>query len=587
MAAPQKPKKPPACDACKARRVMCHAPSVDDGNACPRCVEKNIICTRTPLPRGRPRKHPLPPPGSEPLMPLAGTVFLGSRSGDHLSHLTPEFIAHCFDVMKYAPQLIHPLVMTSDVHKKLRGLSYQVNLLPPQARVLALCVICSASRASYHPVVLGDSSPRPQSFFDLEFFQTASKAEILDCGTRRAHVFELLRTQALKAAWDEGIVLQASNENAASCYLLDLMDQSDSSSASRPWATAYMSHIRVLAPLWHSAGYTATDAADWAGFLMGESLLSTRNRTTLLVTPHDQLLLSGPEAPSLEAMLETLEKASSNPSFSLLWGTMRPFLFHVPNLARILHETISGDYARLHPLSESAVIKTISSLSIMYSIISIVLERVDNALRTVEDVSPHDVTTLDEASVGSAARAASYGAIFGFIGLVLPFYRELEYREQLLSDGALTSNTNGDGSGSAEQRKRQRLRLLRIQAHGLAVDGARLLARAIRYLPSVHYTPSHWGTMYDWARFCADEADADVRGDGIGTPTELSQEQVADLETIVKELILLGYSLDAASAPPALFLIERLEQHIRRARGLPGRMMWATCSTSESTTYWI
>ncbi|KAJ7130758.1 hypothetical protein C8R43DRAFT_1024865 [Mycena crocata] len=54
----QEPKKPPACNPCRARRVLCHPQS--NGTPCPRCAEKKIICTTTPVPRGRPRKNPLP-----------------------------------------------------------------------------------------------------------------------------------------------------------------------------------------------------------------------------------------------------------------------------------------------------------------------------------------------------------------------------------------------------------------------------------------------------------------------------------------------------------------------------------------------
>jgi hypothetical protein len=64
---------------------------------------------------------------------------------------------------------------------------------------------------------------------------------------------------------------------------LDLMEQStsvqclmghisnfylvDFGSAGKPWANAYMGHVRVLAPIWRSS-YTTTSAAEWTGFLV-------------------------------------------------------------------------------------------------------------------------------------------------------------------------------------------------------------------------------------------------------------------------------------------------------------------------------
>ncbi|GAA5985123.1 hypothetical protein JCM10908_002531 [Rhodotorula pacifica] len=46
-----KPKKPPACDFCKAKRVLCHPSS----EGCPRCNEKGIRCTTTPVCRRKRR----------------------------------------------------------------------------------------------------------------------------------------------------------------------------------------------------------------------------------------------------------------------------------------------------------------------------------------------------------------------------------------------------------------------------------------------------------------------------------------------------------------------------------------------------
>ncbi|KAF5350392.1 hypothetical protein D9758_012438 [Tetrapyrgos nigripes] len=49
-------KKPPACDYCKARRVLCHPQP--EGKSCPRCLEKGVKCTTTPsVRRKRTRKH--------------------------------------------------------------------------------------------------------------------------------------------------------------------------------------------------------------------------------------------------------------------------------------------------------------------------------------------------------------------------------------------------------------------------------------------------------------------------------------------------------------------------------------------------
>ncbi|KAJ6472669.1 hypothetical protein C8R47DRAFT_1145803 [Mycena vitilis] len=543
-----KDKKLPACDTCKARRVSCNPQH--NGAPCTRCVERNSVCITTPVSRGRPRKNPvaaasslslsrLPPLSSLPF-PLHPYPVLETSSD--CPELTAELVAHCFEGLKFTPQYTHPLISATSIKTDIRAVSFQVHLLSPQYRVLALCIVCFVSLASFHSSVLGDGS-RPTSFLDYDFFSSSN--DLLSFGLRRGTAFRALRAEAVKAAWEIGIILQPSNENAASCYLLDLTEQSDFPGASRPWANAYMAHIRALAPIWRASGYITSDAGHWSGFLMTEALISAKSRTTTLVTHNDQLLICGPEPPSLEGLLASLESLPQNSSLNSLWTSMKPYLFHVTSLARQLSETIAGDYARVSSLSEGAVIKFLSSLSLMHSILSILLEQVDAAITSATD--NHSPFILEDTNVDVVARASAYAAVFGFTGLVLPFYRELEYRE------------NNDQPGQSE-RTRERLRLLRVQAHEMAVLGARELVRSLRYLPRIHYTPVHWATISDWADFCAEEAESHAA---------LSPENARDLETILNELKLLGYSLDVVSTPRGTALIERLEAHVNRAHSAP------------------
>ncbi|KAF7378102.1 Zn(2)-C6 fungal-type domain-containing protein [Mycena sanguinolenta] len=339
-----------------------------------------------------------------------------------------------------------------------------------------------------------------------------------------------------------GIILLPSNENAASCYLLDLMEQSDLGSAGRPWANAYIAHVRALSPIWRASSFTATEAADWAGFLMAEGLVSARSRTPMVVTSQDQLLLSGPEPPSLETLLSSLENSANDSSLSFLWASMRPYMFHATRLSRQMYDTITGDFARINPLSEVAVRNLIDSLSKLRSILDLLLDRVDMVTTPPGSNAP---TILDDSSIDAVARASAYGVCFGFSGLVLPFYRELQYRETI-------------DSTPQSERTRARMQALRAQAHDMAVLGLRELARGIRFLPKIHYSPVHWPTIRAWAEFAAEEADMEGRG-------PLSPEAARDLETVADEMKLLGYSVDTASTPQTHALIERLEGHINQA----------------------
>ncbi|KAJ7074520.1 hypothetical protein C8F01DRAFT_1100739 [Mycena amicta] len=598
----RKNKKPPACDACKARRVLCH--SQLNGEPCPRCIEKNIICTTTPVARGRPRKHPIQGPSS-PLpvrslsLPAAGHSHLPSTVSvlkGSVPDLGLDFIQHCFEAIKYVPQYAHPLLgpTKTNIKATLSEVDWDLHRLTPQARVLAICIICAGTLVSFHPFILNGNAP--ESFADEEYFgindddeepsnmntheKATLRARLRHCGISRASLYRALRDDALRAAWEAGVLLQATNENAASCYFLDMLEQIDLAGSSRPWGVAYISHIRVLAPLWHSMGYTATDASDWAGFLMDDALISGRNRSPVLITANDQLLLAGPEPPPLEAILSSLQKSAQNPSLSLIWTITRPVMYHVITLARQLSETVAGDYPRLDRLSEAAVLNLTTSLTLMQSIVLILLERVDSALlssvpaketktRTRQGanaststrfslVQPPAPSIIDNTSVEGAARAAAHSLTFGFTGLVLPLYRELEHRET--SDAGLISSSGSMVSSSAGERTRERLRLMHVQVHEMAIGAAKLLARGFRYLPRVHYAPMRWSAMCAWAEFSVEEAEVRAR-------QEIGEEEARDLATFEQELWLLTYSLDTSSNPQAVTLLDRIEAQLKRVNG--------------------
>ncbi|KAJ7264501.1 hypothetical protein B0H12DRAFT_1321427 [Mycena haematopus] len=531
-------KKPPACDSCKARRVLCHP---QPNNApCPRCLEKNILCTTTPVVRGRPRNTPVKahaqPTASTSLvvspreLRLAVAVSLPSESAlasnDSASNcpaLDPEFVAHCFECFELISQTAHPLIRRTGIKESVHAASFDLQLLLPQSRVLALCIIAVTSLSSFHESVLGPG-PRPQSFEDLEFF--LSSPDLGGCGVRRAATYRALRANAVVAAREIGIMFEATEVNAASCFLLDFLEQTDTSGLMRPWAGAYISHIRALAPRWRAGKYTPSDEARWMGFLMSEALCATTRRLPMLITLHDQLLLAGPE-PSLDSFLESLESKRSG-GLQVLYSSMKPYCFHVICLARQLYLDINGDYPRLNPLSEAAVIKFLSSLSLLHSAASLLLARVDAEIGP--SPCPRSPIRYEGRSVDAITRSCGYGVIAGFVSLVLPFYRELELR--------------GD---EGEPRTRERLRLFRMQAREIAVLGLHELARALRYLPHLHYTPVNWRIIYPWAEFCV-EAVADRE----------------DLQMIVNELKLMGYSLEVFSTPQATELIERLEAYLSK-----------------------
>ncbi|KAF7342269.1 Zn(2)-C6 fungal-type domain-containing protein [Mycena venus] len=262
---------------------------------------------------------------------------------------------------------------------------------------------------------------------------------------------------------------------------------------------------------------------------MGDALISAKSRTPMLVTQNDQLLLCGAFPPSLEDMVASVTKSRTTTS-SLLRTSVKSYPYHAIVLARQLSDTIAGDYARLAPLSETAVFNFLSSLSSMNYVVHVLFNPVDTTAR--------NRFVLDDAS-----RLCVFRCVFGFTGLVLPFYRELVHRET--SDGLAQS-----------PRAYERLQFMRAQARDMAIMGAHLLARAIRYLPKIHYAPAQWNSIYGWVEFCAEEVDSGA---------QLYPEFMQDLETLANELKFMGYMLQAASEPHYIALVKRLEGHANLA----------------------
>jgi hypothetical protein len=128
-----------------------------------------------------------------------------------------------FDQM---PLVTNPLIVATSIRTTIRDISFRLSLLPPQSRVLALCIIAFSSLVSFHEVVLGPG-PLPDSFADPLFFNSASATMVRSCGARRAPVCRALHAAALKAAGESSVMLQVTNENAASCFLLQILEQSE------------------------------------------------------------------------------------------------------------------------------------------------------------------------------------------------------------------------------------------------------------------------------------------------------------------------------------------------------------------------
>ncbi|KAJ7113234.1 hypothetical protein C8R43DRAFT_132200 [Mycena crocata] len=504
----KKRKKPPACDQCKARRVLCHPQPIN--TPCPRCAEKGVKCTTTPVVRGRPPKRTRRTDSSsvdrraktaDPPEAVASTSdtepgeykLTVTRCSPDVSlslDLTPDLVSHLFESFSYLPQTSHPALGSAALRKQLLAVAWNIDLLPPEQRVLASCIMALSATSSFHRSIIGPG-PQPLSFSDRTVFFRG--ADLRDYGIRRNPMCHALHARAYRLACEFGAMVKVSEDNTMSCFILGILDGKNEEST-RPWATAYMAHVRAMAPTWNFSDPTSgTLEALWSGFLMIECLAATALRKPILLTRNDQLLMLSAEPPSLDALIGSVRATvqMQKPSASyVVFTIMTPDMYHVVRLTRELSETITGDYPRRNALNEAAVLRFLDELSALQALHALVFAQIaayltpqchstststshfnppstnshprkaaadSNPPHTFQTRSrsdthrseihlpplpyfdPPTTTPSTERALGTNVRACAMSMTMGYSGLVLALHRELEAR-----------SGNGNGNGASD-----------------------------------------------------------------------------------------------------------------------------------------
>ncbi|KAJ7061024.1 hypothetical protein C8F01DRAFT_179621 [Mycena amicta] len=567
--------RPPACDSCKAKRVYCYAQA--DGQPCPRCVEKQILCKTTYVPRGRPRKstaalQPFPQP------PISASV----PALDLLAN--PEVVKHLFKCLSKLPQYRHPLFREINLDTALAAASWRLDLLHPQASVLAYCICATSATIAFHPDIIGPDLDLPSSLSDRARFHLG--ADLRAYGIQRARACRILHDWAVRAAGEARIQIEASECNALSCFLLDALEQ-DVESSSRPWAASYMSHVRILMAAWLDE---YSHRASWAGHMMSESLRGVMHRKPVLVTLADQLFISQGPARSLESLLEAAHKEAASPSLKhrahFCFDCILPFLFHATRISREFYETISGDFARRQPLSELALRNTIEGLTTIQALISFCFGGTEFPDQSTFPVSTDVLRTTYRPETATNVRSCAFGMSVIFMGLVLTLHTELERREESESRtlGQISSPSSVKSSKQAQSPwTSAHIALLRSQAHELALSALPDIRRvlALQEFP-LYGIAMMWTNIMGWAEFCAKEADQrggiwGFSGSGDAGGQAKLEETVQTYERILCALKGIGYSLSSTHLNN---LIERLETHLLSYRQRTSDVMSMSISTT-------
>ncbi|KAJ3763282.1 hypothetical protein EV360DRAFT_66431 [Lentinula raphanica] len=501
-------KKLPACDFCKAKRVLCH-PQADA--PCPRCVEKGLTCKTTPVVRRKRRTkaqieearqaedeasgsqstsygmHSLEIRRERSSMQTLDTrifVNLGCQSLD----IPPSLVRELFEDFQLLPQRYYPLLPYKDLEASLQKHSWDLHTLAPQDRVLAQCIIAIGARitTNSHFIDLDDAD-----IVKLPYFEPL-KTQCLDCrhfGQRREQFCQQLKGEAGWLAQREGVMYNISITNAVSLGFLEFLEYmlmagiGASGKGANVYSAAYIHQLRELSEddfgNIEVAPYTPSA---FSALLMGLAVCAAITGKTVPFTINDEYLLCGEDPTTLEQILSVLSPDSvvATPIFNV----MRPMCFHLIHLARDISETLAGAYARRHPLNETKITHHLRILDLVHSAISCGLGQMQRLRSTADE------------EFFQKMRYCAYPLMHGWSSLVLLVFEELKGRRGHIR---LTEVDLAMGTSSLDS--------LYSQARLMTSQAALELAESLQEVPGLsRLTHMNYGDLKRWPKFLLEDA---------------------------------------------------------------------------------
>ncbi|BGP49552.1 hypothetical protein JCM10450v2_005446 [Rhodotorula kratochvilovae] len=429
-----KRKKPPACDRCKSKRVLCHP----NPKGCPRCVEKGVEpqrksrdSTEAPTTVDAPAPQlsvnlsappPVPSTSQVPYTPLSLVSYAAPAGA-----LTPALVKHLFFCHQQLPTIDHPLIRTITIRDTLDALSWDVNLLPIQQRAYVYAVCAHAASISFSRLVVGEALAGA-SWQDVQ----SAGADLRAYGRARKAVCEALKSQARRIAREADVLVEPTRENAATCVLLNALDDTGASQVqpkSRPWLAACFSHIRSLPELWPESS-ARLETMLWTGWFICDCI--SKMAVSSPVTRADELLFVGADEPDLIEYDKALQETLKQPLDRNMWPDLKPFGLLLMSFARELTEQLLGPHAVRAPLNEQAVFRVFQKLEHLRSIARFYTEIVDRIGEPTPQLHfDRALTPTCRYTRGAALRAIRSFGTSTWAVLVFPLYVELRRRSRL------------------------------------------------------------------------------------------------------------------------------------------------------------
>ncbi|GAA6007680.1 hypothetical protein JCM11491_003923 [Sporobolomyces phaffii] len=569
-------KKPPSCDHCKVspktlatpnrrltgtasptsseqqKRVLCHPSPA----GCPRCVEKGIECTTTPVVRRKPTRRtnndahrpsatpsatvspraatiepldlPVPPPlTTDPATLTTSTAFArpiaSTSSFVHDPLLVPPFDAfqlvslhapppsltvspelahHLFKVFAQTPQHEHPVFATYTLERTLKTLGWRIELLPSHSSVLAYCIFAVASLISYHPSILDPyhlnfGGACPNSFAAV----LEHLPDLRQFGKLRLAAAKGYREEALRRAKESDILFVASEEAATVCHLLtwlEAVSPGGNRSSCSVWHTAGINHIRVLS---RSISISTSDLQiRWACYMLVDSIMALLNAEAP-PSASDQLYLIGPHAFTEEAVdrdVQRLEKDSTEG-----WPLATPHLVLGLELCRRISAEVEGSWSQDQPFDFRKTSAILDSLESRKRCAAQLIRSLDPYIASISHSTPihhfpnfsaRDPQTRYQTDQVTAMRSFRTILQLSWSHPTLVVYEKLRQRQ--------TKWPTASPDITDDRGLKSRLDFCVAEARQLALDGLEATVDSFRRLASLaawtHILPSG---LERWARF--------------------------------------------------------------------------------------
>ncbi|KAL1748675.1 hypothetical protein HDZ31DRAFT_29208 [Schizophyllum fasciatum] len=527
----KKRKKPPACDYCKGRRVICHPQP--NGKPCPRCVEKEIKCTTTPVVRRKPTKRPIaqaavdPTPSAAPATSSASSSHDGNKeqpdndappasqpakpdsssseailSWRDAHPLPATLIEELIKLFPSVPQSQLPIVPYRKICDQLEACGWDPSQLHPHSCVLAYSIMAVTAHVSTHPMLIGADVTDTQL---LQFLASGNVMitpglDLREFGRRRDAFCRRLQDEACRLAFEAGVTAVTSQETAASCYLLDFLESSTNPNDNpMTWTAAMMWHIRTLAESEDRGELFSASCRrlQWPIQLMHCALLSLCSGRSLPFTEHDERLICGPPPQDIEAATITL--ANQPVTGQTIAAFIYPFLSHVIHLARQSSENIIGPYARRLPLNVAAIISHIAAVEALQKTCVFLHDCIEFAMPKAKRDWARPALANGLFVTGLAAPC-----------LLVPLHRELRRRCEQGSVHGPYGGADGfdDHFFNTTTRAQSRIESLHRRVRFMAMHAVSEVTKRAPRLPSLAYmTHVHCSRFEAWAQLFVSECE--------------------------------------------------------------------------------